>query len=214
MLGLHIGEFVRTSTHDAQIAPAVHDVPAVTGASGACIEPGVKQTASFAAGGETDAGTHSVLRLRGGGGALGKRRSNGDRDRLLSSPGSSRRYNMAKREAIHGGEDKNAQLVAQRDDLQWRLDTANSRMIEASQQFRVASEQSSGLKTDIERLKREKEEAPSQSARKAELKAELRSTRAEYKAKIEEAATHHSAAADAGSTYFAVKQELALLRRE
>jgi hypothetical protein len=211
MPSFHVGESIHTAVHDVQIDAVMHDSPVAQSTSGAYTRPLVL---SFAAGEQSALATgHSVLRLRGGGGALGKGGIDDDNRHLLRTGGSSGTYDVAGRAELNAREMNEAQFAARRSDLQWRLDQADREMTEATQRHRSTGEQRDRLKADIGRLEQEKARESPNSPRVAQIDAQLREMNSSYDRQLEVLLTHQTAVMSAGRKYLRIKQELALLRR-
>ncbi|GAB2917399.1 hypothetical protein GCM10027093_65000 [Paraburkholderia jirisanensis] len=216
MPSFHVGELIHTAAHDAQIDAAMRDRAVAQNTGGARTGPLVQPHALSFGGREQSAAAsgHSVLRLRGGGGALGKGGGMDDDNRhLLRTGGNSGTYDVAGRAELNAREMNEAQFAARRSDLQWRLDKADSEMNEATHRHRLATEQRGRLKADIERLEHEKGQASPNSPRVAQIDAQLRNMNSSYDRQLEVLLTHQTAVMAAGRKYFRIKQELALLRR-
>ncbi|HVE10781.1 MAG TPA: hypothetical protein VNE00_26250 [Paraburkholderia sp.] len=207
MFGFHVAEIARTSAHDMPMPAAMHDAPAAVCAGGAHIECGARPPQPFAEDGHKDAGAgHSMLRLRGGGGAHGKRDADGDRNRLLSSSGRRASRAPARRAEVHAREADDAALLRQRNEFQTRLNDAESALNAASQRFRQASRDRDRLEVDVEYLEQEAARA-SDPVHEAELGGRLEVARAACRATVEEVARYEKETRDASRQLFAVRQE-------
>lgn len=214
MFGFHIGETARTSAHDAPTLSSMHHVPPAAGAGGARIEPGASLPQMIAPDGPENAGTgHSVLRLRGGGGAHGKRGTDDDHRHLLGGGNRSGSYDVAGRMESHARDMNEAISAARRSALEERVRQADREMSGASDRHRQAFADKDRLKAEIDGLEREKALESPHSPRIAQIDQQLHRLDSEYRAKLELVTQYQSEITQSSLRYFDAKRELSLLSR-
>jgi len=165
MFSIHIGEAFHLPTHDVPNGSTMHNVPTALKPGAAHTEPGGRQPALFAADPQADTGSgHSVLRLRGGGGAHGKGGLDGDREHLTPFGGSS------------GSSDGVSRAQARFD----------SEMQTMKDELRRLVDEKSRLKDKVQGLEARKRKASPGSSDRDEFEDQLTDARREYNAKARE----------------------------
>ncbi|HVE10778.1 MAG TPA: hypothetical protein VNE00_26235 [Paraburkholderia sp.] len=156
MFNIHIGEAFHLPTHN---------VPTTLKSGAAHTEPCGRQPASFAADPQPDTGSgHSVLRLRGGGGAHGKGGIDGDREHLTPFGGSSKSYDGVSRAQARF----DYEMQTKKDELRRLVDEKNR------------------LKSKVWDLEARKSQASPGSSDRDEFEYQLTDARREYDAKARE----------------------------